>query len=157
MVNVLCPGSFDPVTNGHLDIFERAAKMFDSVTVAVLVNESKRGLFSIAERLDMLSEVTAKLDNVRIDSFNGLLVDYCVQHDIGGIVKGLRVAGDFDYEIQMAQMNAHLTDVDTIFLATSPRFAFVSSSLTKEVARGGGDVSALLPDLVWQRLQSKLD
>lgn len=156
MANVVCPGSFDPVTNGHLDIIKRASRLFDQVTVAVLVNESKKGLFSIDERLDLLREVTAGFDNVKVDSFHGLLVDFCTHHDISAIVKGLRAASDFDYELQMAQMNASLTEVDTIFLPTTPSRSFLSSSLIKEVASGGGDVSALLPEVVLQRLHAKL-
>lgn len=156
MTNVVCPGSFDPVTNGHMDIVERASNLFDEVTVAVLVNETKRGLFTIEERLDMLREVTAKFDNVKVDFFKGLLVDFCAAHGISAIVKGLRAVTDFDYELQMAQMNSSLTDVDTLFIPTSPAYSFLASSLVKEVARHGGDVSGLVPDLVLERLSTKL-
>ncbi|MBK5216604.1 MAG: pantetheine-phosphate adenylyltransferase [Propionibacteriales bacterium] len=156
MTNVVCPGSFDPVTNGHMDIVERASNLFDEVTVAVLVNETKLGLFTIDERLDMLREVTAKFDNVLVDSFHGLLVDFCAEHGISAIVKGLRAVTDFDYELQMAQMNGSLADVDTIFIPTSPEYSFLASSLVKEVARHGGDVSGLVPDLVLERLRAKL-
>ncbi len=156
MSNVVCPGSFDPVTNGHLDIFGRAAKLFDSVTVAVLVNESKKGLFSMAERLEMLTEETAQFDNVKVATFGGLLVDFCSEHNITAILKGLRGASDFDYELQMAQMNHHLTDVDTLFMPTSPGTSFLSSSLIKEVARNGGDVAALVPASVLLRLEDRL-
>ncbi|HZK36595.1 MAG TPA: pantetheine-phosphate adenylyltransferase [Aeromicrobium sp.] len=156
MTNVVCPGSFDPVTNGHMDIVERASNLFDEVTVAVLVNETKQGLFTIEERLDMLREVTAKFDNVKVDFFTGLLVDFCAEHDITAIVKGLRAVSDFDYELQMAQMNSSLTDVDTIFIPTTPEYCFLASSLVKEVAKHGGDVSGLVPDLVFERLRTKL-
>ncbi len=156
MSNVVCPGSFDPVTNGHLDIFGRAARLFDSLTVAVLVNESKSGLFSMEDRLEMLTEETARFGNVKVASFDGLLVDFCFEHDITAILKGLRGASDFDYELQMAQMNNHLTDVDTLFMPTSPGTSFLSSSLIKEVARNGGDVSALVPASVLVRLKDRL-
>jgi len=139
-----------------LDIVERASNLFDEVTVAVLVNETKLGLFTIDERLDMLREVTAKFDNVLVDSFHGLLVDFCAEHGISAIVKGLRAVTDFDYELQMAQMNGSLADVDTIFIPTSPEYSFLASSLVKEVARHGGDVSGLVPDLVLERLRAKL-
>ncbi|MGZ8770767.1 MAG: pantetheine-phosphate adenylyltransferase, partial [Aeromicrobium sp.] len=113
MTKVVCPGSFDPVTNGHLDIIERASNLFEDVTVAVLVNQTKQGLFSIDERLEMLAEETARFDNVSVDTFQGLLVDFCTERGIAAIVKGLRAVSDFDYELQMAQMNGSLTDVDT--------------------------------------------
>ena len=157
MRKVVCPGSFDPVTNGHLDIIGRAAKLFDEVTVAVLVNESKKGLFALEERLDMLTQVTAEFDNVTIDSFTGLLVDYCAEHDIAAIVKGLRAVSDFDYEQQMAQMNGKLTGVDTVFIPTSPDYSFLASSLVKEVARHHGDVAGLVPELVLARLHERFD
>ena len=156
MTKVVCPGSFDPVTNGHMDIVERASNLFDEVTVAVLVNETKQGLFTIEERLEMLREVTAKFDNVKVDYFKGLLVDFCAEHGISAIVKGLRAVTDFDYELQMAQMNSSLTDVDTLFIPTSPAYSFLASSLVKEVAKHGGDVSGLVPDLVLERLRTKL-
>lgn len=152
----MCPGSYDPATNGHLDIIERAAGQFDEVTVAVMINKSKRGLFTVEERMDMLSEATAHLTNVRIDIFHGLLVDYCKAHDIRAIVKGLRAVSDFDYELQMAQMNHQLSGVDTLFVSTNPLYSFLSSSLVKEVATYGGDVSHLLPPLVNERLTKRL-
>ncbi|EFQ83536.1 pantetheine-phosphate adenylyltransferase [Aeromicrobium marinum DSM 15272] len=152
MPSVVCPGSFDPVTNGHLDIIERSARLFDEVVVAVLVNENKRGLFDIPERLDLLREATAHLPNVSVDTFSGLLVDFCTQRGIAAIVKGLRAVSDFDYELQMAQMNGSLTDVDTVFVPTSPEWSFLASSLVKEVARHGGDVSSLVPAHVLARL-----
>lgn len=156
MTKVVCPGSFDPVTNGHLDIIERASNLFDEVTVAVLVNESKRGLFTVDERIEMLREVTARFDNVSVDSFKGLLVDFCADRGIAAIVKGLRAVSDFDYELQMAQMNGSLTDVDTLFIPTSPEYCFLASSLVKEVAKHGGDVSRLVPPSVLDRLKERL-
>ncbi|WHT18107.1 pantetheine-phosphate adenylyltransferase [Crossiella sp. CA-258035] len=156
MRRAVCPGSYDPATNGHLDIIERAAGQFDEVTVAVMINKSKRGLFTVEERMDMLSEATAHLTNVRIDIFHGLLVDYCKAHDIRAIVKGLRAVSDFDYELQMAQMNHQLSGVDTLFVSTNPLYSFLSSSLVKEVATYGGDVSHLLPPLVNERLTKRL-
>lgn len=155
MVKVVCPGSFDPVTNGHLDIIERAASLFEEVTVAVLVNESKKGLFALDERLDMLAEVTSRYANVKVDTFTGLLVDFCQERGIAAIVKGLRAVSDFDYELQMAQMNGSLTDVDTVFIPTSPEYSFLASSLVKEVAKHGGDVSGLVPELVHTRLRER--
>ena len=151
-----CPGSFDPVTNGHLDVIGRASRLYDEVVVAVLVNKSKRGLFTVEERIGMLEEVTAPFTGVRVDSFHGLLVDYCRDHDIRAIVKGLRVVTDFDYELQMAQMNQRLSGVDTLFMSTSPEYSFVSSSLVKEVATFGGDVAHLLPETVHRRVLERI-
>ncbi|MCD9197383.1 pantetheine-phosphate adenylyltransferase [Aeromicrobium wangtongii] len=155
MTKVVCPGSFDPVTNGHLDIVERSAHLFDEVVVAVLVNENKKGLFTIEERLDLLTEATRHLPNVSTASFTGLLVDFCTSNGIDAIVKGLRAVTDFDYELQMAQMNGSLTDVDTVFIPTSPEYSFLASSLVKEVAKHGGDVSALVPGFVNDELKKK--
>jgi len=152
----VCPGSFDPVTNGHLDVFIRAAAMADEVVVGVLINHSKAGLFSIDERIDMLREVVAPYPNIRVDSFHGLLVDYCRSNGITAIVKGLRAISDFDYELQMAQMNYRLSGVETVFITTNPLYSFLSSSLVKEVATFGGDVSGLVPDAVLRRLESRL-
>lgn len=154
-MKAICPGSFDPVTNGHLDVFTRAARIADEVVVAVLVNRNKAGLFSVDERMEILREVTAHLPNVRVDSFHGLLVDYCQKHDIEAIVKGLRAVSDFDYELQMAQMNHRLAEVETLFVSTNPQFSFLSSSLIKEVARHGGDVAGLVPQAVLDRLPEK--
>jgi pantetheine-phosphate adenylyltransferase len=152
----VCPGSFDPVTNGHLDVVERASRLYDQVTVAVLVNETKTGLFSVEERMELLREVTADLGNVTVDSFQGLLVDYCRDRSIPVVVKGLRAVSDFDYELQMSQMNNRLSGIETLFVATNPDYSFLSSSLVKEVARWGGDVGGLVPDVVLDRLRGRL-
>ncbi|MCJ7832082.1 MAG: pantetheine-phosphate adenylyltransferase [Actinobacteria bacterium] len=152
----LCPGTFDPVTNGHLDVIERASRHFDSLVVAVLENRSKDPLVTLEERLDMLREICADLPNVEIASFTGLLADFAKQREIGVIVKGLRAVSDFDYELQMAQMNYRLEDIDTFFIATNPWWSFLSSSLVKEVAKFGGDVAELVPTSVLERLQEKM-
>ena len=157
MRRAVCPGSFDPVTNGHLDVLARASRLYDEVTVAVLVNPGKSGLFEVPERIEMLREVTAELGNVRVDSFEGLLVDYCRERGIPVVVKGLRAVSDFDYELQMAQMNHRLTGLETFFVATNPEYSFLSSSLVKEVARWGGDVGGLVPDAVLARLRGRID
>lgn len=156
MRRAVCPGSFDPMTNGHLDIIERASGLFDEVVVAVLVNESKRGLFTVEERMAMLEEAVGPYDNVTVDSFQGLLVDFCRERDITAIVKGLRAVSDFDYELQMAQMNQRLADVETVFVPTSPEWSYLASSLVKEVARFGGDVQGLVPSHVLDRLTERL-
>ena len=153
----VCPGSFDPVTNGHVDVIERASRLYDEVTVAVLVNATKTGLFEVDERIEMLRDVTAGWGNVRVDSFQGLLVDYCRERDIPVVVKGLRAVSDFDYELQMSQMNNRLTGLETLFVATNPEYSFLSSSLVKEVATWGGDVAGLVPDTVLARLRSRLE
>jgi len=153
---VVCPGSFDPVTNGHLDIVGRAASLYDEVFVAVLINPSKHGLFTVDERVEMLREVTAKYGNVRIDRFAGLLVDYCSANGITAIIKGLRAVSDFEYELQMAQMNYRLAKIETLFMTTNPQYSFLSSSLIKDVAKYGGDVSGLVPDVVQDRLRDRL-
>ncbi len=156
MRRAVCPGSFDPVTLGHLDIVRRASILFDEVVVAVGVNVSKSRLFSAEERLAMLQQGVAGLDNVRVEGFTGLITTYCREAGAEAIVKGLRSGTDFDYELQMAQMNTHLTGVETVFLPADPRQTFVSSSLVKEVASYGGDVSALVPDFVLGPLTDKL-
>jgi pantetheine-phosphate adenylyltransferase len=155
MSGAVCPGSFDPVTLGHVDVFERAAAQFDEVVVAVLVNPNKQGMFTVDERIELIRESTAHLPNLRAESGSGLVVDFAKSRGLTAIVKGLRT-GDFEYEIQMAQMNRHIAGVDTFFVATNPQYAFVSSSLAKEVAALGGDVSDLLPAAVNERLQAKL-
>lgn len=156
MTRAVCPGSFDPVTNGHLDIIRRAAAIFDELVVATGANPSKSRLFAPAERLEMLGEVCADLPNVTVQGFDGLIVDFC--RDIGAqaIVKGLRGGNDYEYELPMAQMNAHLTGVETVFLTTHASWGYVSSSLVKEVATLGGDVSALVPPTVHARLLARL-
>ncbi|MDA4110467.1 pantetheine-phosphate adenylyltransferase [Mycolicibacterium holsaticum] len=156
MSGVVCPGSFDPVTLGHVDVFERAAAQFDEVIIAVLVNPNKKGMFDLDERIAMLEESTAHLPNVRAEAGEGLVVDFVRNHGLTAIVKGLRTGTDFEYELQMAQMNKHVAGVDTFFVATAPRYSFVSSSLAKEVASLGGDVTELLPEPVNRRLQAKL-
>jgi len=152
----VCPGSFDPVTNGHIDIISRASGLFDEVVVAVGVNKSKNRLFEADERIDMLRRVCAGYDNVTVDGFSGLLTTFCTERGISAIVKGLRAVSDFDYELQMAQMNSSLTGVETVFVPTSPEYSFLASSLVKEVATFGGDVSGLLPDFVHERLTARL-
>jgi pantetheine-phosphate adenylyltransferase len=149
----LCPGSFDPVTLGHVDIIERTARHFDQVIVAVIRNPGKtQSLFSLEERQDMLAEALNHLDNIRIEFFKGLLVEFAKDQGADAIVKGLRAVSDFDYELQMAQMNQRLTGIDTFFLSTSPQYSFLSSSLVREVARFGGDVSGMVPKNVNDRL-----
>jgi pantetheine-phosphate adenylyltransferase len=155
MRRAVCPGSYDPVTNGHLDIAQRAAGLFDEVVVAVLINKTKKTMFTVDERIGMLREVTADLPNVRVDSWHGLLVDYCKAHDIKAIVKGLRAVSDFDYELQMAQMNQQLSGVETLFMPTNPLWSFLSSSLVKEAATYGGNVAHLLPPAVHERLRKR--
>ena len=148
----LCPGTFDPVTNGHVDIIGRAAERFDRVVVAVLDNPGKRPLFPVEERVAMLKEATADLDRVEIDAFSGLLVEYAKRVGATVVVKGLRAVTDFEYEIQMAQMNRRLGEVETFFMTTDPMWSYLSSSLVREIARFGGDVSGLVPPVVAERL-----
>ncbi|WP_155372080.1 pantetheine-phosphate adenylyltransferase [Catellatospora vulcania] len=155
MRRAVCPGSFDPVTRGHLDIIDRSSRLFDEVIIAVLVNQTKQGLFSIAERIEILREVTKNLPNVRVESFQGLLVDYCRDNDAQVVVKGIRAVSDFDYELQMAQMNIGLSGVETLFMPTNPLYSFVASSLVKEIAKWGGEVSSFVPELVERRLLEK--
>jgi pantetheine-phosphate adenylyltransferase len=148
----VCPGSFDPVTNGHVDVINRAAGLYDSLVVAVLVNPGKAGLFSIDERMDLLRDAVSELPNVTVDSFEGLLVDYCRSNDIPVIVKGLRAVSDFEYELQMAQMNRELAGIETLFVPTAPQVGHLSASLVKQIATFGGDVSRLVPKAVNDRL-----
>jgi pantetheine-phosphate adenylyltransferase len=155
-VTALCPGTFDPVTNGHVDIIERAAQQFDRVVVAVLENPGKQPLFGVEERVAMLKEATADLRGVEIAAFSGLLVKYAKRIGAKAIVKGLRAVTDFEYEIQMAQMNQRLGGVETFFMTTAPTWSYLSSSLVREVARFGGDVSGLVPPVVVDRLREKL-
>ena len=156
MSGAVCPGSFDPVTLGHVDVFERAAAQFDEVVVAVLVNPNKTGMFTASERIELIRESTTHLANLRVEAGSGLVVDFAKSQGLTAIVKGLRTGTDFEYEVQMAQMNRHVAGVDTFFVATAPRFSFVSSSLAKEVAALGGDVSELLPEPVNVALRAKL-
>ncbi|HET7351168.1 MAG TPA: pantetheine-phosphate adenylyltransferase [Marmoricola sp.] len=158
MRRAVCPGSFDPVTNGHLDIIARASQLFDEVVVAVGINKSKTRarLFTAEERMEMLQKACADFPNVSVAGFEGLLTTFCEERGIRAIVKGLRAVSDFDYELQMAQMNSSLVDVETVFIPTSPEYSFLASSLVKEVAMFGGDVSSLLPPDVLTRLTERL-
>jgi pantetheine-phosphate adenylyltransferase len=156
MRRAVCPGSFDPVTNGHVDIVGRASRLFDEVIIGVLINQHKTGLFTIEERIEMLRAVTEQYGNVRVESFRGLLVDFCRAQDAAVVVKGIRAVSDFDYELQMAQMNIGLSGVESLFMPTNPLYSFLSSSLVKEVAKWGGDVSPYVPDLVGERLVARL-
>ncbi len=156
MRRAACPGSFDPVTNGHIDIIERASTLFDEVVVAVGVNKAKNRLFTPEERIEMLEEACAGFSNVRVSSFDGLLTDFCKAEQVVAIVKGLRAVSDFDYELQMAQMNSSLAAIETVFVPTSPEYSFLASSLVKEVAMFGGDVSSLIPPRVLERLTARL-
>ncbi len=150
-----CPGTYDPVTNGHIDIVARAAHVFDQVIVAVLVNPDKQPLFTVEERIALLKEAVADIPEVEVDSFDGLLVDYAQARGVTAIVKGLRAISDFDYELQMAQMNYRLSGVETMFMTTNPSYSYLSSSLVKDVARNGGDVSGLVPEPVLARLRER--
>lgn len=153
MAKALCPGSFDPPTNGHIDVIERAARWFDEVVVAVIANPSKEAMFSLQDRKELLAEALVHLDNVKIESFDGLLVDFARERELDVIVKGLRAVSDFEYELQMAQMNAALSPgLDTMFVTAKPSWAFLSSSLVKQVARYGGSVEGLVPAAVSKAL-----
>ncbi len=156
MRRAVCPGSFDPVTNGHIDIISRASTLFDEVVVAVGVNQSKNRLFTPEERVEMLTEAVAPLSNVTVATFEGLLTDFCRDRGVVAIVKGLRAVSDFDYELQMAQMNRSLASIETVFVPTSPEWSFLASSLVKEVAAFGGDVAHLVPPHVLTRMVERL-
>jgi pantetheine-phosphate adenylyltransferase len=156
MSRAVCPGSFDPVTHGHLDVIERTSRLFDEVVVAVGQNMAKNALFTPDERVEMLQDVCGRLPNVAVSLFRGLLVDFCAERGIDVIVKGLRLVSDFDYELQMAQMNRQLTGVDTVFMPTAPQWSYVSSSLVREVVGLGGNVDALLPGPVAERTRDHL-
>ena len=145
------------MTNGHLDIIGRAARLHDEVIVVVGANQAKHNLFTVDERVEMLREVTAKLTNVEVGTFRGLLVDYCRANNISAIVKGLRAVSDFEFEMEMAQMNYRLANVETLFMTANPVYSFLRSSLVKEICRYGGDVSSLVPELVLDRLHTRLD
>lgn len=153
----LYAGSFDPITNGHLNVIERAAKMYDELTVAVIFNVNKKSLFTLKERLELIRTALSHLDNVKVDTFEGLLADYVNQNRFDAVVRGLRATTDFEYEIQMAQMNDRLFtgDTETVFLMTAPEYSFISSSLIKEVASLGGDISGLVPEFLIERIKSK--
>ena len=162
-LTALCPGTFDPVTNGHLDIIGRTTERFGEVVVSVLENPSKQPLFSLDERVALLGEALAGMPgstqgapNVRVTSFRGLLVDHARDEGADVIVKGLRAVSDYEYEIQMAQMNVRIGDVETLFMPTNPKSSFLSSSLVKEVARFGGDVDGLVPDHVRKALLDRV-
>jgi pantetheine-phosphate adenylyltransferase len=156
-LTALCPGTFDPVTNGHLDIIGRAAETFGSVIVGALENPSKQPMFSLEERVSMLKEACSGMPDVTVVTFRGLLVDFARAQGDAAIVKGLRAVSDYEYEIQMAQMNHRLAGVETLFMPTNPKWSFLSSSLVKEVARLGGDVSGLVPDHVRAALADRLE
>ena len=156
MTAALCPGSFDPPTNGHIDVIERTSRHFERVIVAVIANPSKQALFSLDERREMLGSALAHVDNVEIDSFDGLLVDFARKKDVAVVVKGLRAVSDFEYELQMAEMNTALAPgLDTMFVTAKPAWAFLSSSLVKEVARFGGAVEGLVPEAVGAALKER--
>src|SRR5262252_6112522 len=156
VMRVACPGSFDPVTNGHLDIIGRAARLHEEVLVVVGANQAKSGLFTVDERIDMLREVTKDLPNVTVDRFTGLLVEYCKAHQVDAIVKGLRAVSDFEYEMEMAQMNYRLAGIETLFMTANPLYSFLRSSLVREIASYGGDVESLVPEPVQARLLARL-
>lgn len=156
MKRAVCPGSFDPITFGHLDIIERASSQFDEVIVAVLENRTKSSLFTVEERMEMARQTTSKFKNVKVDSWHGLLVDYCKDNSIQAIVKGLRAVTDFDYELQMAQVNLQGSGVETMFMATAPTHSFLSSSIVKELAHFGGDVSSMVPGVVNDALKARV-
>jgi pantetheine-phosphate adenylyltransferase len=156
MKRAVCPGSFDPVTFGHIDIIERASGQFDEVIVAVLENRTKASLFTVEERMEMIRKTTSHIKNVKIDSWHGLLVDYCKTNGIQAIVKGLRAVTDFDYELQMAQVNLQGSGVETMFMATAPTHSFLSSSIVKELAHFGGEVSSMVPGVVNDALKARV-
>ena len=152
------PGSFDPITNGHIDVIKRASKVFDHLIVAVLVNDSKKSMFTLDERLDILKHSIDNLDNVSFDSFSGLLVDYCKEKQLSAIVRGLRAISDFEFELQMAQMNRQLYDeTETVFFTTSEQYSYLSSSLVKEVAKFGGKIDGLIPDYAIMKIKEKMN
>ena len=156
MTTAMCPGSFDPPTNGHIDIIRRCAAIYDRVVVAVVSNPSKNSMFTLAERIELLDASLGSLDNIDLNSFDGLLVDFAADQEVDVVVKGLRAGSDFDYELQMSQMNSHLRGMETVFMPTSPDWSFVSSSLVREVARLGGSVGNLVPPPVAVALEEKL-
>ncbi|MDO5029319.1 MAG: pantetheine-phosphate adenylyltransferase [Corynebacterium sp.] len=156
MTHACCPGSYDPMTSGHLDVVERASQQFEKVTVLVTHNPNKQGMFDVDERMDLIRQCTCHLDNVEVDSWSKLLVDYTSAHDISCLVKGLRSAADYEYEVPMAQMNRRMTGIETLFMEADPRYGHVSSTLMKEVVRYGGSVEGLVPEPVLRALQRRL-
>ena len=154
MTTALCPGSFDPPTNGHVDVIERAISAFDDVVVGVVDNPSKTSVFSTEQRVSLLKELFG--DRARVGSFGGMLVDYATEVGADVVVKGLRTVDDYEYEVQMAQMNRHLSGMETVFMATKSEWSFISSSLVKEVARLGGSITGLVPSVVESALQERL-
>ena len=155
-VVAIYPGSFDPITSGHLDVIERGSRLFDRLIVAILGNEAKSPLFSLAERMEMLSEAVAPFPNVQVDCFEGLLADYALRKGARGILRGIRAISDYEYELQMALMNRRLQPhLETIFLPAGEQYSFVSSRLVKEVARLGGDITGLVPPPVERRLRAR--
>lgn len=156
MTTALCPGSFDPPTNGHIDVVERASRYFDRIVVAVIANPSKDPMFDVAERVELLKDALTHVENIEVTSFDGLLVDFARERDIHVVVKGLRAVSDFEYELQMAQMNTSLyPELDTVFVTAKPSWAFLSSSLVKEVARYGGAIEGLVPPGVSKALEQR--
>lgn len=154
----VCPGSFDPVTNGHLDIIMRASKMFDKVIVAVLNNSSKNSLFTVEERIEMLKSSCSGFDNVEVDAFSGLLIDFLKIKNADVIIKGLRAVSDFEYEMQMALMNRKLNpNIETVFLMTGNKYSYLSSSMVKEIGRLGGCIHGLVPEIVEKELKNRFN
>jgi pantetheine-phosphate adenylyltransferase len=157
-VTAIYPGSFDPPTNGHLDLIERGSKIFDELVVAILRNAEKTPLFSLGERRRMLEELTDDFRNVRVDTFDGLTVEYAAKVKAGAVLRGIRALSDYEYELQMALMNRKLRpNLETVFMMPAEQYSYLSSRLVREVARLGGDISGLVPELVEQRLKEKLD
>lgn len=156
-IKALYTGSFDPLTNGHLNIIERAAKLYDELTIGIIVNYSKKSMFSLEERKEMIEETLSHLDNVKVEFFSGLLADYVNENKFNVVVRGLRAAMDFEYEIQMAHMNARLFDeqVETVFLMTDPKYSFISSSMMKEVHSLGGSIEGLVPYVILKKMDEK--
>lgn len=152
----ICPGSFDPATNGHIDIIKRSGLLFDKVIVAVLNNPHKKPLFSVEERVDLLRKTCSSIENVEIDSFSGLLIEYAKSRNANAIVKGLRAVSDFEYELQMALMNKKLyPEIETVFMMTSSRYSYLSSSIIKEVAQFGGCIKGLVPEIVEEEIHKR--
>lgn len=152
----ICPGSFDPATNGHIDIIKRSGSLFDKVIVAVLNNPNKTPLFSVEERVEMLRKTCGSIENIEIDSFSGLLTEYAKSKNANAIVKGLRAVSDFEYELQMALMNKKLNpDIETVFMMTSSKYSYLSSSIVKEVASRGGCIRGLVPELIEEEIHKR--